>query len=151
MLLTGRGIACAICVDEKPDRAWATRFSGKLRKGRKVSKFRLTVFAALVGASSCTHALAQGYRAQGDALLLCYTTAALGYALRTCEPTATLIDAVFGKCAAEERTLQQAVERSTSFNSEASANVIEQVRADARPKITSLIIDTRIKSGNSCR
>jgi hypothetical protein len=116
-----------------------------------VSKFRIAVFATLVGTYSCTTALAQGYRAQGDALLLCYTTAAIGYAIRTCEPTATLIDAVFGKCAVEERTLRQAVERSTGFNSEASANVIEQVRADSGPKITSLIIDTRIKSGNLCR
>ena len=111
---------------------------------------RTAVIALSLVTTLGTDVSAQGYRAQENALLLCYTTAALTYALQTCERTATLIDAVFGKCAVDERKLQDAVERSEHVGVETSTVVIRQVRDDAKPKLISLIIDTRLKSGNSC-
>jgi hypothetical protein len=95
---------------------------------------------------------AQGYRQQGDALLMCYNVAAIAYAVRTCEPSGTLVDAVFGRCSEPEQKFRRAVDdyAGTAADHELSRIVLQQILDEAKPKILSAIMDARITAGKAC-
>jgi hypothetical protein len=92
----------------------------------------------------CPKAHGREYDAQGDELLRCYTQAALKYALKTCEPAATVIDATFGSCGAEEEALRRAVDHAES------SNILRKIQSFAKPKLTALVLDTRVKAEMTC-
>ena len=116
---------------------------------RTVTTSGIVLMSALAGVSGSA---AQEYRQPGQELLMCYNFAAIKYAVQTCEPSATLVDAVFGSCSGLEQKFRRAVDAyaGTKDDPEFSHIVLQQVRDDARPKILSTIVDLRVTAGKTC-
>jgi hypothetical protein len=93
----------------------------------------------------------------GTDLLACYASTATLYGGQTCEPAASLVDAVFGKCSREELEVRLAVEADSKYKdlsrtvtSRLSESVINRVHDSQRGKVQSVILDTRIGANKKC-
>jgi hypothetical protein len=96
-------------------------------------------------------ALAREAKTKIDDLGLCYATAAFADdAVRTCEPSAKVIDAAFRKCADFEQKLQGSAEPSKGSNVGISAAEIQWTRENIKPEIENYIAKIRTESGISC-
>jgi hypothetical protein len=92
--------------------------------------------------------LAQDLTTERQSLLACYGAEALIRGSQSCNPPPTLVDAVFGKCLAEEQALKHALLRLEPGNSVFAENGIKHVRARMARGIQSIILDSQTSAGN---
>jgi hypothetical protein len=81
---------------------------------------------------------------------LCYNAGAIKYALQTCEPPASIIIAVYGRCDDLERDFRHVVELENRNNRLLSEEALNTIRKGVVPQLYDLILDTRASSGNKC-
>jgi hypothetical protein len=106
---------------------------------------------ALTGAALSEDApLSQKVKDMAHVMLLCYNAGAIKYAVQTCEPAASIITAVYGRCDSLERDFKHAVELDHRNNPLFSDALLNEIRKSVEPKLYALILDTRASSENKC-
>lgn len=113
----------------------------------------LSMAAVLFAIAPCTASAGIDQLKQLSAIMQnCYVTAASAYGAGKCDPPATLISAVHGKCAKEEADVLDhvAIENGakdslTEHGMEVAA--LREIKSKLDPKIESWILDAQIKGG----
>jgi hypothetical protein len=103
-------------------------------------------------------AIAQQLQDDANAMMHCYELQGYKYGLETCAPAAELVEAVFGKCDAEERKVRAGfeVKRRLQGNyspdevAQYSASMIRRFREEFRTKIQAQIVDARVTANKRC-
>lgn len=92
-------------------------------------------------------ALAQGNPSPAfEKTQACYAQAAIFYGLRTCDPPATIVAAVFGACDTSEQTIRREIIAQRP-DQELAETTVEKLRERSGPIIQGWILDARIKAG----
>lgn len=111
----------------------------------------LVFMTALIGtALSTSDSVKQKFRDAEEQLHLCYNAGAIKYAAQTCEPAASIVRAVYGRCASLETDYKHVVELDDK-TPEFSEAVLNVFRKRVEPELYSLILDTRANSANKCQ
>jgi hypothetical protein len=98
-----------------------------------------------------TGAHAQGYESEARALRQCYDTAAAYYGARTCDPPASLLGAIFGRCTREEFALRRAIQKTQRGYDDATIDAgIFKSQKDRSHHLQSIVMDARIEAGKTC-
>jgi hypothetical protein len=93
----------------------------------------------------------------GRELMICYKESARLYAKETCEPSASLVEAVFGRCTLEEDVLRRAVvseKKYVNLDADTSGkladSIVARIKDKQRGALQSIILDTRIVLKKAC-
>lgn len=102
--------------------------------------------------------IAQPLQDDANAMMHCYEMQGFKYGLATCAPAAELVEAVFGKCDAEERKVRASFEKNRRLQgnyspdevAQYSALMIKRFREEFRTKIQAQIVDARVTANKRC-
>lgn len=93
----------------------------------------------------------------GRELMICYNESARLYAMETCEPSAALVEAIFGRCALQEDGLRRAVVSEKKYENldadtsgKLTDSIVARIKAKQRGALQSMILDARIALKKVC-
>jgi hypothetical protein len=96
--------------------------------------------------ASFANALAKAQR-EKDAMLLCFDFASVKFAVQTCEPAETVVEAAYGTCREQERVYVDAVVKNMGISRAAVMGGLSQGKQGLRQSLLAVVLKARADSG----
>jgi hypothetical protein len=104
---------------------------------------------AFTGALGETRKAPYAPEPEKTAMLLCFDVASIKFAVQTCEPAETVVDAAYGLCRSEEKAYEDAIVKGTGATREAVRDgIAEAKRGQLRQTLLGTALKARIDSGH---
>lgn len=85
---------------------------------------------------------------QRDAMFLCFNTAAIKFAVQTCESATIVVEAAYGAChQAQEQYVAALTKSLKPLNPDAIPNAVAEIKSELRETLLSTVLKARIDSG----
>jgi len=104
-------------------------------------------FTGALGQNETERAYAKA-EPQKEAMLLCFDVASIKFAVQTCEPAETLVEAAYGTCRSQEEAYAEAIVKNTGASRDAVIEGLAEGKRRLRQTLLGTVLKARIESGH---